>query len=165
MGNELDLQRRKAEKGGLLAAIARNRLGNLLLVINTAYLVRLALLAPPIEWDYSGNWVRVGDPQPYEDFCICCMHPPLATVLYNMVTVPAWIALQFLEWTFRPAWDQLYVIVAQRLDVALFLILSGVEWLVVGYYIEWWWSRCIARSPTAAQLAIAPDAAQRRLFE
>jgi hypothetical protein len=142
-----------------LGAVARSRVGTLCLLLNTALLVRAALLRPSYPHEH-GDCLLVGEPSPW----VSCGSLASETLLYNIAHLPSWLLVKGTEWIAEPMWDQLCVVTARGVEEGLFVLASGLQWLVVGYLAEAAWRRVQLERATTSALSIVPKDGPRPMF-
>jgi hypothetical protein len=136
--NTIDTEPLRTES--YLSRITRSRLGNALLVVHTLHQIRATFLRYPIDWMDPGNYRCLSDPEIYDGWSNC-YHPSLGDVLYNLIHLPTWFAIGFIEWIAKPLWDGLWVIAANQLEIGLFVFIGAIQWLLIGFVAEALWRR------------------------
>lgn len=111
--------------------LSRSELGNALLVLNLAYIVRGFLMAwamfpAPMGCRFYYYWMYANE------FTITS--PVYA--LYNLVHAPTWCVLGILEWVLRPVLYAMDADIIHGLEHAGFVLVSSLQWLVVGHAME-----------------------------
>ena len=137
---------------GKLAEVLRSPLGNLLLAINLALIVRGCM----VELAYMYRWADAGcfGYAPYVDVIGLPLSP-----IYSLMHAPAWFCVGLLAWLLKPLLivfdpDCLY-----RLTQVAFVPLSSLQWLVAGYLIERMNARRAQNRSEDAALRVTPDLA------
>ena len=106
----------------------RNPLGNFLLLLNLFLISRTILIHCAVS-QYVQD-CEIGRDWLFDD------GPSLLLALYYLIHIPTWATLYLIMWLTRPFLNFLYPETLCSLEGAIFVLLSSVQWLALGYLYE-----------------------------
>jgi hypothetical protein len=135
------------------AAALRSRAGNALLLANTLILLHVALAYGPFGHAHEAGCTAEWESQ-WEDGH--CGGISIAWLVYLLASLPSYAVVRIGESLADPLWRGLCAVTAYRLDLALFLLVSGVQWLCCGHLLESAWA-ARRRGPRSLRVTPAPQ--------
>ena len=116
--------------------VAGSRIGHLLFVINLCMAIYLLVHFPFPQMEHLDCVPRSQLPISDSTFCYTLLPMWEWVFAYIVLTLPAYQVSQLFSAPINSLFPNLCYYTADRIDAALFLLCSSIQWLLIGYGLE-----------------------------